>query len=54
MGDRKDLFEKVNDKGEDDHWRNKPRDNGPMFSRSRDVGDESMPKGKLISKKDSD
>lgn len=51
MGERKDLFDKVNDKGGDDHWRNKPSDDGPMFSKHQDVGDTEMPKGKLISKK---
>jgi hypothetical protein len=43
----KDIFDEVNDKGSDDHWRNKPKEDGPMFSKWRDKGDEEMPKGKL-------
>ena len=42
------IFDKVNDKGGDDHWRNEPRDNGPMFSKWKDAGAGEHPKGKFM------
>ena len=45
-----DIFDKVNDRGGDDRWRNNPRDDGPMFSKWKDVGEPEMAKGKMTGK----